>query len=189
MEATRSRILDVARELLGEDPDAGMADVARAAGVVRRTVYGHFPGRDDLVRTLAGQAVQEITAVLDAVDDRSVPADAAWAAFVARLWPLAHRYRVLLALRRGTQGDEIHELLGSVDEALADLVRRGQDGGVFAGHLPAVVLARIAYAAVFAIADDRRNHATLDAAAATVASLLVLGVPSARAAELAEPLA
>jgi AcrR family transcriptional regulator len=27
-----------------------MGDIASAAGVVRRTVYGHFPSRPDLVR-------------------------------------------------------------------------------------------------------------------------------------------
>jgi len=49
---TRKRILDVAVEVLGQNPDAGMGDVAAAAGVVRRTVYGHFPTRSDLIRSL-----------------------------------------------------------------------------------------------------------------------------------------
>ncbi|WP_234544800.1 hypothetical protein [Streptomyces shenzhenensis] len=31
-------------------------------------------------------------------------ADATWVEFIARLWPVAHRYRVLLALRRGEYG-------------------------------------------------------------------------------------
>jgi len=33
-----------------------MGDVAAAAGVVRRTVYGHFPTRSDLIRSLTQQA-------------------------------------------------------------------------------------------------------------------------------------
>ncbi len=188
MDETRNRILDVAREVLGQDPDAGMGDVAAAAGVVRRTVYGHFPSRSDLVRTLAGQAVQEMAAVLEEVDRDEVPADAVWAGFVDRLWPLAHRYRVLLALRRGEYGDEIHDLLGSVDEILADVIRRGQDAGVFGRHLPAEALGRIGYAAVFAIADDRRSGPVFDVRAAAITSLLVLGVPASRAYELAAPL-
>ena len=60
MNDTRNRILDVALDVLGENPDAGMGDIASAAGVVRRTVYGHFPSRTDLVRTLARRAVDEI---------------------------------------------------------------------------------------------------------------------------------
>src|SRR5690606_8373 len=121
-----------------------------AAGVVRRTVYGHFPARSDLVLTLAEQAVKEIEAVLAEVNLDGVPADEVWAGFVERLWPLTHRYRVLLALRRGEQGDEIHAVLGSVDEILMSLVQRGQDSGVFGRHLPAETLGQIAYAAVFA---------------------------------------
>ena len=63
MNETRDRILDVALDVLGENPDAGMGDIASAAGVVRRTVYGHFPSRLDLVRTLTERAVTEMTAV------------------------------------------------------------------------------------------------------------------------------
>src|SRR6201990_3354584 len=116
MAATRDRILDVALELLGENPDAGMGDIASAAGVVRRTVYGHFPSRLDLVRTLTERAVAEMTAVLAEVNASGAEADAAWAEFVARVWPVAHRYRVLLALRRGEYGETIHGLLGPLAE-------------------------------------------------------------------------
>ncbi|WP_349897659.1 TetR/AcrR family transcriptional regulator [Parafrigoribacterium soli] len=186
MDETRNRILDVARDVLGRNPDAGMGDIATAAGVVRRTVYGYFPTRSDLIHTLAERAVEEITDVLAEVDSGGLPADEVWALFVARLWPLAHRYRVLLALRRGEQGDEIHALLGSVDRILADLVRRGQGGGVFGHHLPALILSQIAYAAVFTIADVDRAGGNLDARAASVTSLLTLGVPVSRANELAD---
>ncbi|MFP3463956.1 TetR/AcrR family transcriptional regulator [Leifsonia sp. SIMBA_070] len=186
MDDTRNRILDVGRDLLGTNPDAGMADIAAAAGVVRRTVYGHFPARSDLIRTLAERAAEEITDAVQDVDTADVPADAAWAEFVARVWPLAHRYRVLLALRRGEQGDEIHALLASVDRTLADLVRRGQEEGAFGQHLPALVLGQLAYSAVFTIADIHRADGTLDVRAATITSLLTLGVPGSRAISLAE---
>ena len=186
---TRSRILDVAREVLGQDPDAGMGKVAAAAGVVRRTVYGHFPTRADLVRNLTGQAVAEITAVLAQVDDPDRAPDAVWADFVTRLWPLVHRYRVLLALRRGEHGEEIHALLRPVDELLAALVRRGQGSGAFAEHLPAEVVSPIAFSAVFTIAGEDAAHGLLGVRAATITSLLVLGVPQARAGALASALA
>jgi AcrR family transcriptional regulator len=180
---TRNLILDVALEVLGQNPDAGMGDIASAAGVVRRTVYGHFPTRADLVRTLTQRAVNEIVAVLTEVNAPDGAA-AAWVDFIARLWPLAHRYRVLLALRRGEYGEEIHALLGPVDKILADLVQRGQDTGVFGRHLPADILSQVAYAAVFTIADNHRSNGTLDARAATITSLLILGVPEPRAQAL-----
>ena len=184
MNETRDRILDVALDVLGENPDAGMGDIASAAGVVRRTVYGHFPSRLDLVRTLTQRAVAEMTAVLAEVTAPGEQADAAWAGFVARVWPVAHRYRVLLALRRGEYGEAIHGLLGPVDELLADLVKRGQDDGAFARYLPSGTLSQVAYGAVFAIADSDLSNGTPGARAATITSLLMLGVPETRAIAL-----
>ncbi|MEW1864074.1 TetR/AcrR family transcriptional regulator [Streptomyces sp. NBC_00669] len=184
MNETRDRILDVALDVLGEDPDAGMGDIAAAAGVVRRTVYGHFPSRLDLVRTLTERAVAEMTAVLADVNASDAEADAMWVEFIARVWPVAHRYRVLLALRRGEYGEAIHGLLGPVDALLADLVKRGQDGDVFAEHLPAGILSQVAYGVVFAIADSDVSNGTAGARAATITSLLMLGVPEARAIAL-----
>lgn len=181
---TRDRILDVALALLGEKPDAGMGEIASTAGVVRRTVYDHFPSRLDLVRTLTERAVTEMTAVLTEVNASDAEADTAWVEFIARLWPVAHRYRVLLALRRGEYGETIHGLLGPVDELLADLVKRGQDDDVFAHHLPPALLSQLAYGVVFAIADSDQSNATLGARAATITSLLLLGVPETRAIAL-----
>jgi AcrR family transcriptional regulator len=185
MNETRDRILNVALDVLGEDPDAGMGDIAAAAGVVRRTVYGHFPSRLDLIRALTERAVTEMAGVLTDVSASGAEADATWAEFIARLWPVAHRYRVLLALRRGEYGEAIHGLLGPVDELLAGLVQRGQDSGVFAQHLPAGILSQVAYGAVFAIADGDLPDGTPGARAATITSLLMLGVPEARAIALA----
>jgi AcrR family transcriptional regulator len=184
MNETRDRILEVALDVLGENPDAAMADIASAAGVVRRTLYGHFPSRLDLVLALTKRAVTEMTAVLTDVNASDAEADAMWVEFIARVWPVAHRYRVLLALRRGEYGEAIHGLLGPVDELLADLVKRGQDRDVFAQHLPAGILSQVAYGAVFAIADSDLSNGTLGARAATITSLLMLGVPEPRAISL-----
>lgn len=183
---TRSRILDVALEVLGQDPNASMGDIASGAGVVRRTVYGYFPTRTDLVRALAKRAVDEVTAVLDEVSASDRAAESVWVDFIARLWPLAHRYRVLLTLRRGEYGEDIHALLGPVDKTLADLVQKGQDSEVFGRHLPAPVLSQVAFVAVFAIADNSLSGESLSARAATLASLLILGVPEVRARVLVE---
>jgi AcrR family transcriptional regulator len=184
MKETRDRILDVALDVLGARPEAGMGEIAAAAGVVRRTVYGHFPARLDLVRALTERAVAEMTALLSDVTGHDAPADATWVEFIARVWPVAHRYRVLLALRRGEYGETIHGMLGPVDELLADLVRLGQERGIFARHLPAEILSQIAYGAVFAVADNDLPDGVLGVRAATITSLLMLGVPETRAIAL-----
>jgi len=186
MNDTRERILDVALEVLGQHPDAGMGDIASAAGVVRRTVYGYFPTRTDLVRTLTQRAVSEVAAVLTEVNASDGAAEVVWVDFIARLWPLVHRYRVLLVLRRGEYSQEIHALFGPVEKTLADLVERGQHSEAFGRHLPADILSQVAYAAVFAIADNDLADGSVGARAATITTLLILGVPEARAEALVD---
>jgi hypothetical protein len=93
---------------------------------------------------------------------------------------------VLVALRRGEYGEEIHAMLGPVDKILAGLVQRGQDSAVFGRHLPADILSQIAYSAVFSIADNGISSGTHGVRAATIASLLILGVPQARATALVD---
>jgi hypothetical protein len=93
---------------------------------------------------------------------------------------------VLVELRRGEYGEDIHSTLGPVDRSLAELVERGQDSEVFGRHLPADVLSRVAFSAVFAIADHGSARGAPGVRAAATTSLLMLGVPEARATSLVE---
>jgi AcrR family transcriptional regulator len=52
----RARIHATARQELGRNPDVTMEEIAQAAGVVGRTLLGHFPGRAALLEALAGEA-------------------------------------------------------------------------------------------------------------------------------------
>ncbi|PZG15983.1 TetR/AcrR family transcriptional regulator [Nonomuraea aridisoli] len=46
-------ILDAATRLISADPTVSVADIAKAAGVGRVTLYGHFPSRKALTVTSA----------------------------------------------------------------------------------------------------------------------------------------
>ena len=59
------RILDAAIELLAVQPTASMAEVARASGLVRATVYGHFPSREALIDAITDRAVADARSAFD----------------------------------------------------------------------------------------------------------------------------
>ncbi|MFB7734638.1 TetR/AcrR family transcriptional regulator [Streptomyces sp. NPDC056112] len=187
-DANRRRILDVALAELLRDPDASMDQIARAAGVVRRTVYGHFPSREALISTLVDEAVLSLAtahaAGREGVED---PAEAV-ARSVLAVWEIADRYRLLVALAQRTvtvQG--IRERLAPVRDRCAEVLQRGLDQGTFSSPLPASALAyvheQILFALMEAVNEDLlAAHAAGRAAAVTV--LTAAGVPAALAAAL-----
>ncbi|MGW4600155.1 TetR/AcrR family transcriptional regulator [Streptomyces sp. NPDC004457] len=187
-DANRRRILDVALAELLRDPDASMDQIARAAGVVRRTVYGHFPSREALISTLVDGAVE---ALADA-DSRACAGVTDPAETVARsvlaLWPVADRYRLLIALAQRTvtvQG--IRERLAPLRENKIRLLQRGLDEGVFSSPLPAPALAYVHEQMLFAVMEavnDGLLAAQEAGRSATVALLTAAGVPASRATEL-----
>jgi AcrR family transcriptional regulator len=65
-ERNRQRIVEAATRLLSDDPHAGMAAIAEAAGVTRITVNRHFKTRENLVAAVFEQGLQRAAAVLEA---------------------------------------------------------------------------------------------------------------------------
>ncbi|MEU5598639.1 TetR/AcrR family transcriptional regulator [Streptomyces sp. NPDC020298] len=187
-DANRRRILDVALAELLRDPDASMDQIARAAGVVRRTVYGHFPSREALIGTLVDGAVQSLAAAhaagREGVDD---PAEAV-ARSVLAVWEIADRYRLLVALAQRTvtvQG--IRDRLAPVRESCAELLQRGLDEGTFSSPLPAAALAYVHEQMLFAVTEavnDGLLTAQEAGRSAAVSVLNAAGVPASTATAL-----
>jgi AcrR family transcriptional regulator len=173
--SNHARILVAAREELSRNPDASLDEIARAAGVVRRTLYGHFPNRQALIAALAdeaGRALRE--AFTQARHDGDEP-PAAMARKVLASWAVGDRYRMLISLGRRNLGEEtIHAVLGpSRDDATA-ILERGQRDGVFAAHLPAPVLALALEAFVLVLLESQWPD--LNGEAAATAVLVAAGV-------------
>ena len=85
-ERSIARILDATVGALGEDQDASMSEIARRAGVVRATIYVHFPTRAALLDAVTERALAEVATVINAAEpERGDPADAL-ARVVAATW-------------------------------------------------------------------------------------------------------
>ncbi|MDQ0598824.1 AcrR family transcriptional regulator [Streptomyces canus] len=187
-DANRRRILDVALAELLRDPDASMDQIARAAGVVRRTVYGHFPSREALVSTLVDGAVEAVAAADEAGrKDVEDPAQALAASTLA-VWEVADRYRILVALaQRSVTMQGIRERLAPVRESSEELLRRGLEAGVFVSPLPVPALAYVHEQLVFAVMEAVNDGLLAPEEAGRSAAVTVLtaaGVPASRATEL-----
>lgn len=189
-DANRRRILDVALAELLRDPEASMDQIARAAGVVRRTVYGHFPSRDALVGALVDDAAQ---AVADAhragragITD---PAEAVARSILA-MWPIADRYRLLVSLaQRSMTMEGIRAALAPVREMCVALVQQGLDQGLFISPLPAQALAYVHEQVLFGLMEAVNDGAIPpeDAGRAAVVTVLAsAGYPPKEAERLAE---
>ncbi|EST33222.1 TetR/AcrR family transcriptional regulator [Streptomyces roseochromogenus] len=187
-DANRRRILDVALAELLRDPDASMDQIARAAGVVRRTVYGHFPSREALISTLVDGAVEALAdADARARDGVTDPAESV-ARSVLAIWEIADRYRLLVALAQRTvtvQG--IRERLAPLRANKAELLQQGLAAGVFSSPLPAPALAYVHEQLLFAVMEavnDGLLAADEAGRSATVTVLTAAGMPASLASAL-----
>ncbi|MDL5203882.1 TetR/AcrR family transcriptional regulator [Streptomyces sp. ALI-76-A] len=187
-DANRRRILDVALGELLRDPDASMDQIARAAGVVRRTVYGHFPNREALIGTLVDGAVESVAAAHAAGRDGVADPAEAVARSVLAVWEVADRYRILIALaQRSVTMQGIRDRLTPVRQVSVELLRRGLEEGVFASPLPAPALAYVQEQTVFALMEAVNDGLLASEEAGRSAAVTVLtaaGVPASRATEL-----
>jgi TetR/AcrR family transcriptional regulator, mexCD-oprJ operon repressor len=137
-ERSIARILDAAVDALGEDQEASMSEIARRAGVVRATIYVHFPTREALVEAVTERALNEVAAVINAAEPARGDPSEALARVVGAAWRTLGRYHALVAINTGAQThEELHHRHGSVLGTLLPLIQRGQREGAFRTDVPA----------------------------------------------------
>jgi AcrR family transcriptional regulator len=170
-----ARILDAAVDALGDNQEASMAEIARRAGVVRATIYVHFPTRETLLDAVTERALAETAeAIAEAEPERGEPVDAL-ARVVTVAWRKLGRYHALVAINTSTQApEELRHRHGSVLGRLLPLVERGQAAGAFRADVPAGWHLSMLLALVHAASAELRagRVATDQAEAALVATVL-----------------
>jgi AcrR family transcriptional regulator len=182
-ERSIARILDGAVDALGEDQDASMSAIARRAGVVRATVYVHFPTRETLLEAVTHRAFSEVaTGIASAEPEHGDPADAL-ARVVAATWRTLGRYHALIAINTGAQThEELHHRHGAVLGNLLPLIERGQAAGTFRSDVPAAWHLSMVMALIHAgSAELRAGRISTDRAEAALVATVLAAVTDGRA--------
>src|SRR6266540_5149197 len=136
-ERSVARILDAALEALAGDPEASMAEIARRAGVVRATIYVHFPTRESVIEAVTEGAISEVLQVMVAAEpDRGDPAEALQRVLTAA-WRELGRFHALVAINTQLPQAELRRRHRPVLALLQPLIERGQRAGTFRSDLPA----------------------------------------------------
>jgi AcrR family transcriptional regulator len=135
-ERSVAAILQAAMEALAEDPEASMAEIARRAGVVRATIYVHFPTREDLIAAITDQAMIEATEALRAaVPDQGEPTEAL-TRMLRESWRILGPYHALVAINTRLAPERLRALHQPVLSQIRPLLKRGQQSGAFSAELP-----------------------------------------------------
>lgn len=135
-ERSIARILDAAVEALASDPEASMAEIARRAGVVRATIYVHFPTREELIAAVTERAIREVGEVIGAAEiERGAPAEAL-RRVVTAAWRSLGRYHALVEINTRLPQTELRARHDPLLGTLEPLIARGQREGAFRADVP-----------------------------------------------------
>ncbi|MFI2101795.1 TetR/AcrR family transcriptional regulator [Isoptericola sp. NPDC019693] len=172
-------ILAAATRVLATDPDASINDIAKAAGVGRVTLYGHFDSRATLVREVVDRAIAQTDEAMGQMDLGGNPRDALGRMLEAT-WHLTHRFGALVVA--GSQvlpPDEMRRAHEGPMTRARGVLERGRDIGEFRDDMPIdwqlSVIQAILHGASAAV---HRGEITADEAPALVRST-TLGALSA----------
>src|SRR5579859_402468 len=135
-ERSVSAILDAALGALADDPEVSMSEIARRAGVVRATVYVHFPTREALVAAITERAMAEATEAIRATGPQRGEAAEALTRLLRASWRFLGRYHAVVALNTRLGAEHMRTLHQPVVRLIRPLLKRGQASGAFDPDFP-----------------------------------------------------
>jgi len=180
-ERSIARIEAAALDALADDPDVSMAEIARRAGVVRATVYVHYPTRESLIDAVTERALADAAHAMAAAEpDRGEPADAL-ARVVAAAWRTLGRFHALVAVNVQLPPAELRRRHAPVLAQLEPLIERGRREGTFRADVPPGWHLSMVLAIVHAASAEVRAGRAAPAAAEAAVVGTVLGALSGAA--------
>ena len=131
-ERSIAAITNAALEALADDPDVSMAEIARRAGVVRATIYMHFPTRESLLDAVMERATALVADATRAAEPgRGEPKEALERVLLATWRQLAQFHSVLQININRLSAKELRRRHLPVTTQIVPLLERGQAEGVF----------------------------------------------------------
>lgn len=148
-ERSIASIIDGALAALASDPDASMAEIARRAGVVRATIYAHFPTRESLLDAVMEHATGQVAEAIRAAEpERGEPREALERVLLATWQQLSQFHSVLGINISRLSTKELHRRHLPITTQFIPLLERGQAEGVFRSDVSAVWLIAVIRAIV-----------------------------------------
>jgi AcrR family transcriptional regulator len=170
----RAQILSVALRELNADPDVSIEEIAKAAGVVRRTVYGHFPSREALLDALAETVAADVADLADEACFTKGDPTLTLARFTLAVWRLRERYRSFPVVARRAASGGPRGQLDDVRARVAALLERGQHNGQFGTDVAPRALARMVEWLMLGAIEAAAEGAVDDATGGRAAVLVTL---------------
>jgi AcrR family transcriptional regulator len=131
-ERSIASITNAALEELADDPDVSMAEIARRAGVVRATIYMHFPTRESLLDAVMEHATALVADAARAAEpERGEPKEALERVLLATWRQLAQFHSVLQININRLSAKELRRRHLPVTTQIVPLLERGQAQRVF----------------------------------------------------------
>src|SRR5215207_8382236 len=178
-ERSVARILDAGVDALASDPETSMAEIARRAGVVRATIYVHFPTRESLLEAVTDRAIAEVTQAMAAAEpDRGDPAEAVQRV-LAVAWRELGRFHALVTINTRLPQAELRRRHRPVLALLQPLIERGQRAGAFRSDVPATWHLSMLLALIHAASAELESKRLIAAEIESALVPTVLGALSA----------
>ena len=170
-------IIDAATALLAVNPDASVQDIAKAAGVGRVTLYGHFDSRTALITEVATRAIAQTEESLRDLDLSGDPREA-MAKLLGATWLLTHRFgAIVVAAGQAVPPDELRRAHEGPAQRVRALLERGRQEREFREDMPVewqiTTIQAVLHAASAAV---HRGEITSDAAPRLVTDTVLAAV-------------
>ncbi|MEU3019203.1 TetR/AcrR family transcriptional regulator [Nocardiopsis sp. NPDC007018] len=146
---TRGAILRAAAAVLAHDRAAPLSEVAERARVGRSTLHRYFPDRDVLLAATYEEALSEIGRVMDEARAQEGPAAQALRRVVAAHVEVGDWVVFAFGDTANEVFDDAPDAADPEPEILTDLVRRGQEEGVFDPEADPAWVVQVLWALIF----------------------------------------